>query len=295
MAAVKGLAKDKKRKKGGKGGGKRKKREAKVHITARDADRHLLYEKAVQCPEADVEFFDRVYKEAYGKLPTILREDFCGTAAMCCEWLGEREENRAIGIDLDPEVLGWSRDHRIPELGEAARRLRLIEGDVLNPGEVEPAHIVAAFNFSYFGFHQRATLLDYFKSVKKGLHPEGLFILDIMGGPDAQVLQEEDREIDDEGFTYIWEQATFNPTTNNLQCYIHFEFPDGSKIRKAYSYDWRLWSVAELRDVADEAGFSGLDVYWEGTDEDGEGDGNFELSETGEDCEAWIAYLVVRP
>jgi SAM-dependent methyltransferase len=293
MPGIKDVEKAKKRKKGGKQ--KKTKRDARVHITARDADRHMLYEKAVQCPEADVEFFDRVYTETYGKVATVLREDFCGTAAMCCEWLGEREENRAVGIDLDPEVLEWSRAHRVPELGEDARRLKLIEGDVLNPGEVEPAHIIAAFNFSYFGFHDRATLLAYFKSVKVGLAPEGLFILDIMGGPDAQVIQEEDREIDDEGFTYVWEQASFNPVTNGLVCYIHFHFPDGSKIRKAYTYDWRLWSVSELRDIAMEAGFSGLEVYWEGTDEDGEGDGNFDVSETGEDCEAWIAYVVVKP
>ncbi len=44
-------------------------------------DRHILYERSVQCPEADIRFFDRMYKERNGAPPRVLREDFCGTAA----------------------------------------------------------------------------------------------------------------------------------------------------------------------------------------------------------------------
>ena len=61
----------------------------------------------------------------------------------------------------------------------------------------------------------------------------------------------------------------------------------------AFTYDWRLRSIPELKDILEEVGFK-CTVYWEGTDEDGEGDGEFEPAEQGEDCESWVAYLVCQ-
>jgi len=44
------------------------------------------------------------------------------------------------------------------------------------------------------------------------------------------------------------------------------------------------------------AGFSQVDVYWEGTDEDtGEGDGIYTPTEQGDADAGWIAYIVARP
>ena len=54
-------------------------------------------------------------------------------------------------------------------------------------------------------------------------------------------------------------------------CHIHFKFKDGSRIKKAFSYDWRLWTLPEIREVMEEAGFSNTRVYWEDEDEEGEG------------------------
>ena len=53
-----------------------------------------------------------------------------------------------------------------------------------------------------------------------------------------------------------------------------------------------MWGIAEIRDVLDDAGFSKTYVYWEGTDSDGEGNGEFTLTEEGEECESWVAYIV---
>jgi len=55
-----------------------------------------------------------------------------------------------------------------------------------------------------------------------------------------------------------------------------------------------MWSIPELRDVLTEVGFSETVVFWEGNDEDGEGNGIFERTEVGDVCEAWVAYIAAR-
>jgi hypothetical protein len=50
----------------------------------------------------------------------------------------------------------------------------------------------------------------------------------------------------------------------------------------------------ELRELLEEAGFATVRVYWEGEDEDGEGDGEFTEEATGEADPAWIAYVVAE-
>ena len=82
--------------------------------------------------------------------------------------------------------------------------------------------------------------------------------------------------------------------TGDCTCYIHFKFPDGSKLKRAFSYAWRLWTAPELKDMLHDAGFRKVTVYWEGEDEDGEGNGEFTPSETGEADLAWIAYIVAE-
>ena len=66
-------------------------------------------------------------------------------------------------------------------------------------------------------------------------------------------------------------------------------------MKDAFTYVWRFWHLTEIRDVMHDAGFGTVEPYFEGTDEDGEsGDGNFERDPRGENCEAWIGYLVAE-
>ena len=44
----------------------------------------------------------------------------------------------------------------------------------------------------------------------------------------------------------------------------------------------------------DEAGFTRNQVYWEGTNRKGEGTGKFEVTEVGEECEGWVAYIIAE-
>ena len=62
-------------------------------------------------------------------------------------------------------------------------------------------------------------------------------------------------------------------------------------MKNAFSYTWRLWTMPEIIDLLHECRFKPT-VYWEGTDEDGEGNGVFEPAEEGEADAGWIAYIV---
>ena len=135
-------------------------------------------------------------------------------------------------------------------------------------------------------------MLDYFRSVHAALAEDGLFFLDVFGGSDAYTECKEKTKLD--GFTYVWEQASYEPISGDYVCYIHFRFPDGSRIKRAFRYDWRLWTLPELRDLLAEAGFSRSHVYWEGEDEDGEPSGEYSQAEEGENDLAWVCYLVAE-
>jgi hypothetical protein len=245
----------------------------------------------VQDPPFDVELVDRIFRARFGRPPELLREDFCGTAAMACAWVARRPTNRAWGIDLDPEPLAWARAHNLPGLTpDQASRLHLVQGDVRDV-EHGPVDVTVAFNFSYFVFRERRQLLGYLEKSRARLRDEGMLVLDLYGGADAQRTLTETR--DHRKFEYVWDQDVFDPIQHHAVNHIHFEFPDGSRLRRAFSYDWRLWTIPELRDLLDEAGFSRSEVYWEQTDRrTNTGNGIYYRASHAPDDPAWITYLV---
>lgn len=258
-------------------------------ITAKTADINDLYERSVQDPEAEIDLVLQVWDEFRGRPPVIIREDFCGTSAVAREWVRRADKNIAVGVDLDKKVLEWGRRRAEEELTQEQRsRVSLIQQDILEVA-AEPADCVLAMNFSYYIFKERASLLKYFRSAHSGLVDDGLFLLDAYGGSDSFLELEEERDLD--GFTYVWDQNYVNPITGAVVNYIHFEFPDGSKIKKAFTYEWRFWTLPEIRDVLIDAGFSRVEVYWEGSDEEGGGNGVWSVDERGEACNGWVAYI----
>ena len=259
---------------------------------AQQADIHELYEESVQNVEHEVEFMQTTFKEIRGRTAHVFREDFCGTASASCQWVRQGEAFQAIGVDIDPAVLEWGRRNRLGRLPAAEQaRVSLIEDDVM-AADTQPADVLAAYNFSYFIFDTRDKLRAYFERAYGALKDDGVFFVDLFGGPEAQ---EEMREkTKHKGFTYTWHQAKFHPVTHFIRCHIHFRFKDGSKIKRAFTYEWRLWSAPEIREVLGEAGFKKTTLYWEGEDEDGEGNGEFTPEEKGEADLAWIAYIVAE-
>lgn len=264
-------------------GGKKKKKN-------KDFDKYWYYNKSVQSADVDVEFFQKTYRELKGKKPIVFREDFCGTFKLSCEWAKLDSEYQSIGVDLDPEPIAYGKEHYLPKLTEEqASRIRIQEGNVLDDG-LPKADIIAACNFSYSIFKKRQVLKEYFKKNLEALNEDGIFIMDIFGG--SQCYEPNEEETEHDGFSYFWDQDSFDPVTNEAMFYIHFKPKGQKKVKQAFTYDWRLWSIPEIKDLLEEVGFKNVHVYWEGTDEDGEGDGNFERVTSGEDCESWVAYIV---
>jgi len=260
---------------------------------AERSDRYVLYQRSVQDADWEIGFMTDTYKGMRGRVPKRLREDFCGTGLFSCAWVKSAADREAVGVDLDPEVLAWSRAHNLPKLRPAAsKRLQLVEGDVMDVRSA-PADILCAFNFSYWIFRERATLRRYFEKVRAGLKSDGVFMLDAFGGYDAyRVLKERE---DMGRFTYIWDQAEYDPVTGHLTCHIHYAFPDGSRLSKAFSYHWRLWTLPELQEILAEAGFRSSRVWWQGTDpKTGEGSDDFTPVEHGDPDPSWIAYIVAE-
>lgn len=260
-------------------------------LTARGADRYALYEMAVQTPDEEVSFFDRVYRGLNGRLPRILREDFCATAAISRSWVQRGEERVAFSIDLDPAPLEWARKERLTRLTQSQReRVHLVKADVLNPPRLGKVDVVSAGNFSWWVFKERGILREYFAKVRKSLAPGGVFVLDLMGGTQASELITERRRC--KGFTYEWEQYDFNAVTHDFRCAINFVFRDGTRLKRAFEYDWRLWSIPEARELLMEAGFKSAKVYWEGDDDKGGGNGVYRPTDKGESCMCHVTYIV---
>ncbi len=254
-------------------------------LTAASADPHFLYQNSVQDAQETIRIIDQVFRSRQSFMAMSLREDFCGTALLCAHWVQTDPDRTAVGIDLDEPTLDWGIAHNIEPIGDAAARVGLVCGDVLH-ASTEPAFdVIVAFNFSYWVFKKRAVLLSYFRRARMALEEGGLFLIDLHGGPDAQFRLEEPARMD--GFDYIWEQETFDPITHHTVCHIHYEFPDGSRMDRAFTYDWRLWTLPELRDILKEAGFSAIDVWWD----EHNGDDEYAICESTVNLEGWVAYI----
>jgi hypothetical protein len=177
-----------------------------------------------------------------------------------------------------------------------------VQGDVLEVEGLARADMIAALNFSFCVFKQRPVLRRYFERCHAGLADEGILILELFGGTKAIDLDEEVRDLDD--YLYTWEQESFNPITNEILCHIHFDFEDESRIERAFTYDWRLWSIPELRDLLEEVGFQRVRVYWEKVEEQDEDDededrmlagtGEYEEIEEVEQQDSWLVYVVAE-
>jgi cyclopropane fatty-acyl-phospholipid synthase-like methyltransferase len=266
----------------------------KKKTLAEKADRHVLYEKSVQNVAEEYKFVSKTFRKLRGRRPKSVREDFCGTASMCCEWVRRSKENTAIGVDVDPDVLSWGRQHNLSRLKPEARlRVSLLQEDVCKVKTEKPVDVVLAMNFSYQLFMTRKKLGGYFRKVRKALAKDGILFMDAFGGYEAYREIREKRKY--KGFKYIWEHARYNPIDGNMLCHIHFGFPDGSKLKKAFSYEWRLWGLPELRELLDEAGFSKVTVYWEETDpKTGEGSHVYSPATVGSADPGWVCFLVAE-
>ncbi len=265
-------------------------------------DRFTLYQKSVQDPDSEIIFLEKTYQELRHCSPLVLREDFCGTGYLATEWSKSAPEHYSVGVDLCAATLQWGQQNNVAVAGEAvAQRVDLVCSNVLeyyNPERL--ADIICAFNFSYNILKSQQDLLDYFTNAHRGLNDRGLLVIDIFGGTASYDTAEEEREIEDTEFSYIWEQERFNPITHEMLCHIHFKHNDGTQMKKAFSYEWRLRTIPELVDSLKSAGFSKVRCYWEEFVESKddaeylEETGNYYETSEVENQESWISYLVAE-
>ena len=271
-------------------------------------DLHHLYEASVQGVDWDIDFAARVFKNKHKRAAVTLREDFCGTAALACEWVSGSPKRRAWGVDLDQPTLDWGMERNIPYISDKAGKIDLICGDVMTV-KTPPVDLVVALNFSYCIFKTRDLLRAYFKTVLKSLKNDGIFVMDLYGGTEAIEAKLEPRDVEastaKDGteipeFEYIWDQAVYNVIDHHAVNYIHFKIPlrrsSGQigfvEIKKAFTYDWRLWTLPEVQELLVEAGFKSAEVYLHGWNKDGESDDTYRRRKQYENSLGWVAYIV---
>lgn len=274
---------------------KRRARGKAARLTARTADKYALYLEAVQDPEAEASRLARVYRRLRGRGARTLREDFCGTAAICCAWARQGRDHRAVGVDLDPGPLAWGTAHNLASLSGTARaRVRLVRADVMATRTLALGRfdLICGYNFSYWVLRTRAEMLGYMRACRRALAPGGLLALDFIGG--SEVLTEMRERTRCRGFDYVWDQDRYDPVSGDWRAHIDFEFRDGTRLRRAFTYHWRLWTLPELRDLLLEAGFSRVRTLLEGDDPKGGGNGVFRERNWSEAHRCFLAYLIAE-
>ncbi|KAL1203506.1 hypothetical protein V5N11_009867 [Cardamine amara subsp. amara] len=171
-----------------------------------------------------------------------------------------------------------------------------------SPDSLPKRDLVCAFNFSCCCLHKRSELVSYFKNARDALSKKGgIFVMDLYGGASAEGQLKLQRKFPN--FTYTWEQAEFDIVSRKTRISLHYHLQkQNRKIRHAFSYSWRLWSLPEIKDCMEEAGFRAVH-FWlrempdasEMRRTDGFGAGRdikYEEVKNFQQCDAWNAYIV---
>ncbi|KAJ1733306.1 hypothetical protein LPJ61_001625 [Coemansia biformis] len=281
---------------GGGRGGQKTGGERRPRTMAEAADKHQLYMQAVQQPRKEVRNLEAIYRTLSTRYPspashlpgdddsvparrrhaTVLREDFCGTAALCAEWVRTHPspDRCAYGVDIDPEVIRYGRERVLGDGNGDGSRVRLVCGNVLDVGsananrsgrgsdthDIPRADIIAAFNFSVCYFEQRRDLVRYLRHSLGNLGEFGLFFCDMFGGAEAtQSLIT--RTCDHGSFRYMFRQHSFDITSNTVHLSLSFKMKDGSVLNDCFTYKFRVYSLCELREAMLEAGFDHVSIW----------------------------------
>lgn len=258
--------------------------------------KYELYEASVQDSPSELDFFHRVYQNVFNKKATVFREDFCSTFLNSVTWVKRNKKNIAYAVDLNPEPLEYGCANHIAKLSENQKeRIFLFNENVLKV-RTPPADLITVSNFSICFLKQRKSMVNYFTSCFKSLKSKGVVIFDLLGGEElADPVEDKTPFKLDDGTKafYYWEHDGFNPINHEAKFHIHYKIKGKKKQMRVFSYDWRMWSLPELQDILKEAGFSSVDVYWEGDAPRGNGgNGVFRKASKAESCPIWIAYIV---
>ena len=239
--------------------------------------------------------FNTVYGEAFEHAPSALREDFCGTFLIGCEWVKQGPERRAIVLDIDPEPLRYGRRVHLSRLAPAARRRVEVRRCDVRSITSPRVHLICAMNFSFYAFKRSEDLLRYFQACYHSLGPRGVLIVDVVGGPAFHRAPHcEQRsyrytrgvKADYPWFTYFWHHKHFDSRRREGVYAIDFKPADGPRYRDVFIYDWRVWSLPEIRAAMHRAGFETALTY---TQSDADGCCRRIGRDPRDEC--WICYV----
>ena len=112
-------------------------------------NKYAHYENSVQTPEEHVRIFDQMFLGIRGRNALSLKEDFCGTFMISCEWVKSHSKRTSIGMDLDPEPLNYGKKNSFTKLtAQEKKRVTLLKQDVCVPTK-QKVDIIGAGNFSF--------------------------------------------------------------------------------------------------------------------------------------------------
>lgn len=234
------------------------------------------YELCVQSPRHVVSLLRGVYEFHQGTTPRVLREDFAGSAAVSSRWVREGlslgEVWRAVAVELDQPTIAHARE----QSGTAREHVEFVHADAItcDVETTDDCDVIWVGNFSIGYIHQRHDLVEYLRRSRRRLamgnagFGGGIFACDIYGGAGAFALGSLERTHPSRGremIKYLWQHEAADPRTGMVRNSISFRvLLDGEVIAehpRAFVYDWRLWSLAELREAMLEAGFASVEVY----------------------------------
>jgi hypothetical protein len=236
--------------------------------------RFECYELCVQSARHVTTFLHAVH----GQNPTVLAEDFCGSAAVSRRWIADAaragDHRRALAIDLDPETLAAAAALARQDLGPRYADLELRAGDCILAPATDPCDVVFVGNFSIGYCLTRDALLAYLRGAKARLDAGnggfggGAFVCDLYGGANAFRLGALERIHPGRGherIRYLWRHLAADPISGLVENTISFRVEvDGEVLQdlpEAFRYRWRLWSLPELHDALAEIGFRDVSIY----------------------------------
>jgi len=260
-----------------------------------------LYEQAVQHPVAEATLLAKLARSARrGEPAERFREDFAGTAAIAAAWVRLAPEHQALGVERHGPTHRWSVRRHAELLEDRPGDLLLVEADVHAVASPK-VDLVAALNFSVMELHDHAALVGYLRHARRSLRPGGVVVVDLFGGPGAMraSTQRREVEVDEAGpverFGYRWVQHGWEAATGRVRCWIDFDLPGGAERRRAFRYDWRLWSPADVVEAMRAAGLGEATIWSDRYDaRAGVSDGRYRPARQVGVREDFLAYVVGR-
>ncbi|PAN27468.1 hypothetical protein PAHAL_5G082700 [Panicum hallii] len=179
--------------------------------------------------------------------------------------------------------------------------LKCIANSTMSEAALPGRDIICAFNYSCCCLHSRKDLVLYFRHAFSALSKRGgIFVMDVYGGTSSERKLRLQRKFP--SFTYFWEQEEFDIISRQTRISLHFQAGKKQMLRHAFTYHWRLWSIPEIKDCLEEAGFESIHVWireMPNTQSSGNAkeynanrDVKYEESQRFNQGDAWNAYVV---